>query len=311
MKVFVTGATGALGSATLPALLDAGHEVRGVARDDAKAERLRAAGAEAVVVDLFDADAVAEATAGCDAIAHLATNVPPLERALRRDAWATHNRLRTEATRSLLAAAAKHHVTTFVKESVVFVYPDRGAEWIDETVPPDTGVALLAPTLEGEELVGRFTETGGHGVVLRFGLFYGATSRTVDEGLRVARLRGSTLVGSPGAYQPSIHTDDAARAVVAALAAPPGIYNVVDDEPLTRRAYLDAFSQAFDLPRLHATPGWLLKVLAGPVAKALVASQRVANGRFRAATGWAPAYPSVREGWPAVADARAAGAGRR
>jgi len=311
MKVFLTGATGALGSATVPALLGAGHDVRGVARDDAKAERLRQSGAEAVVVDLFEADSVLDATAGCDAIAHLATNVPPLERVLRRDAWSTHNRLRTEGTRSLVAAAAAHHITTFVKESVVFVYPDRGAEWIDESVPPDAAVGLLAPTVEGEDQIGAFTETGGRGVVLRFGLFYGATSRQLDEARRVARLRGSTLAGAPGAYQSSIHTDDAARAVVAALEVPAGIYNVVDDEPVTRRAYLEAFSRAFDLPRLHATPGWLLKVLAGPAAQALVASHRVANRRFRAATGWAPDYPSVREGWPAVAEARAVGAGVR
>jgi nucleoside-diphosphate-sugar epimerase len=311
MKVFVTGATGALGSATVPLLRASGHDVRGVARDEPKADRLRHAGADPVIVDLFDPEAILAATAGCDAIAHLATNVPPLERAARRTAWSTHDRLRSEATRYLLAAAATHGITTFVKESIVYVYPDRGDEWIDETVPPDTSLELLAATRDGEHQVGVFTEEGGRGVVLRFGLFYGSTSRTVDEALRLARLRGSILAGAPGAYESSIHTDDAAAAVVAALAVPGGTYNVADDEPLTRREYLAAFSHAFGLPRLHATPGWLLRAVGGPSARALLASQRVANSRFRAATGWAPAYPSVREGWAAVAAARAAGTGVR
>ena len=160
-------------------------------------------------------------------------------------------------------------------------------------------------------VVTTFSDAGGRGVVLRFGLFYGPTSRGVDEGLRLARVRGSTLAGPPGAYQSSIHTDDVARAVVAELGAPPGTYNVVDDEPLTRCDYLDAFSHAFDLPRLHATPGWMLRLLAGPAVRVVLASQRVANGRFRAATGWAPAYPSVREGWAAAAEARGVGEGAR
>src|SRR5581483_7193123 len=192
MKVFVTGATGAIGPGTVRALLDRGHDVRAVARDDAKADRLRRAGAEPVRVDLFDADAVRAATVGCDAIAHLATNVPVVSRMSRKASWATHNRLRTDATRHLLAAADANGIGTFVEESVSFVYPDRGDDWIDESVPPDHGVELLEPTLEGEQLVTDF----GHdvrGVVLRFGLFYGPTSRQVDEGLRLARWRASTV----------------------------------------------------------------------------------------------------------------------
>ncbi len=306
MKVFLTGATGAIGPATVEALLGAGHDVRAVARDETKADRLRRAGADPVTVDLFDADAILAATMGCDAIAHLATNVPALSRALRRDAWATHNRLRTETTRHLLAAAGAHGITTFVKESVVFVYPDCGDVWIDETLPPDRRVPMMEATLDGEAAVTTFADTGGRGIVLRFGLFYGPSCRGLDESLRLAKVRGSMLAGPPDAYQSSVHTDDAARAVTSALEAPPGIYNVVDDEPLTRRDYLDAFSSAFGLPRLHATPSRLLGLLAGESAAVLVASQRVANGRFRAQTGWAPAYPSVREGWAVVAAARSA-----
>jgi nucleoside-diphosphate-sugar epimerase len=306
MKVFLTGATGAIGPPTVTALRDAHHEVRAVARDETKAEQLCALGAEPVSADVFDGDAVQAATAGCDAIAHLATNVPPMSRMARASAWATHNRLRTDATRHLLAAAETHGITTFVKESIVFTYPDRGDEWIDESVPPTTGAKLLEPTLDGERLVTAFTARGGRGVVLRFGLFYGPASRSVDESLRIARLRSGTVAGRPDAYQSSIHTADVATAVVAALGASAGTYNVVDNDPVTRREYLEAFSRAFGLGRLRPTPAWLVRIVAGGAAGALIASQRCANGRFRSETGWAPSYPSVREGWPAVAAARAA-----
>lgn len=304
MKVFLTGATGAIGPPTVRALRDANHDVRALARNEAKAAQLRTLGAEPVSVDVFDADAVRAATAGCDAIAHLATNVPPMSRMARPGAWTTHNRLRTEATRHLLAAAEAHGITSFVKESIVFTYPDRGDAWIDESVPPTTGAKLLDPTLDGERLVTDFAARGGRGVVMRFGLFYGPASRSVDEGLRLAHLRSATLAGRPDAYQSSIHTADVATAVVAALGASAGTYNVVDDDPATRREYLDAFSAAFGLGRLRPTPPWLVRIFAGGAAPALTSSQRCANGRFRSETGWAPAYPSVREGWPAVAAAR-------
>jgi nucleoside-diphosphate-sugar epimerase len=306
MKVFLTGATGAIGPSTLRALLEGGHDVRAVARDSNKAARLRDAGAEPVTVDLFDADAVRNATEGCDAITHLATNVPAISRMARRGSWATHNRLRTDATRHLLAAAETNGIDTVVKESVTFVYPDHGDRWIDESVPPNLRTTLLAPTLEGEQLVTDFASTGARGVVLRFGLFYGPTSRSVDEGLRLARWRGSTVAGPADAYLSSIHTDDVATAVVAALAAPSGVYNVVDDDPMPRRDYLDAFAGAFDLHQLRLTPTWVLRLVAGSSAGALTASQRVSNHRFRGATAWEPAYPSAQQGWAAIAEARRA-----
>jgi nucleoside-diphosphate-sugar epimerase len=92
--------------------------------------------------------------------------------------------------------------------------------------------------------------------------------------------------------------------IVAALNAPTGIYNVCDDEPLTRRDALDAFSTAFDLKKLRTNPAWLMKLLAGPAAASLIASQRVSNQKFKAATGWAPKYPSLREGWKAEHEKR-------
>jgi nucleoside-diphosphate-sugar epimerase len=112
-------------------------------------------------------------------------------------------------------------------------------------------------------------------------------------------------LGPPDGYVSSIHTSDAASAVVAALGAPTGIYNVVDDKPLTRREYVDAFARAFGFRRLHLIPPIIVKVAGGAAVKALLRSQRVSNAAFRSATGWSPAIPDAIEGWAAVAAARA------
>ena len=307
MEVLLTGATGAIGRPAVRRLVEAGHGVHAVARDSVKAQRLRDAGAEPVAVDLFDPGAVTAAVDGVDAVLHLATNVPTLAKMALPSAWRTHNRLRTEATRLLLDGARAHGVTRFVKESITFTYPDRGSDWIDESVEPDDSVKMLRPTLEGERLIARFGADGGRGVVLRFGLFYGPENRATDEALRLARLRIGMAAGAPGGYVSSIHVDDGAAAVVAALDAPSGVYNVVDDEPLTRREYTDAFAAAFDLPHLRITPAPVLRLVGGAGARALTASQRVANRRMRETTGWAPAYASAREGWAAIATARTEG----
>src|SRR5438876_125121 len=299
MKVFLTGATGAIGPATVRRLLEKGHQIRAVARTDDKAANLRAQGAEPVAVDLFDGDAVKAAVDGCEAVLHLATNVPPLRRMSSKKGWATHNSLRTGAA---LATGA----TTFVKESVTFVYPDGGEAWIDETTPPDESIEMLRPTLEGERIVDLFTAGGGRGIVLRFGLFYGPTARGTDEALRLARWRMSMVGGKPEGYLSSVHTDDVAGAAVAALDAPAGIYNAVEDEPVTRRDYLDAFTAAFGIRKLRPMPTWLVRLASGSAAAAVIRSWRVSNKKLGDATGWTPRYPSVREGWPAVAREREA-----
>jgi len=305
MKVFMTGATGAIGPAAIRALRGAGHEVRAVARGPEKAKLVRELGAEPAAVDLFDAASVKEAVAGSEAVLHLATNVPPVSRASRKKAWATHNALRTTATEYLVQAALDAGARTFVKESITFVYPDRGADWIDEDVPADESIGMLAPTVEGERIALRFGGEGRTSVVLRFGLFYGPDTRHTEESLRMARRRLSTVAGNKGAYMTSVHTDDVATAVVGALDAPTGIYNVGDDDPLTRREYLDAFRKAFGLGWLFSSPSWLLRLAAGKASRVVTASQRCSNRRFRDATGWAPAYPSAREGWAAAAATRA------
>ncbi len=260
---------------------------------------MKAAGAEPVTVDLFDAAGISAAVAGTDAIAHLATNVPPFPQLVRTKAWATHNRIRTEGTRNLVDAARANGIGRILKESITFVYADGGDAWLDETAPIIAQLGLMAPTIDGEKIALELGEDGGAAVVLRFGLFYGGANRGTDEMLRLARWRASMVAGKGSSFMSSIHAEDVATAVVAALDAPTGIYNVCDDEPLTRRDALDAFSAAFDVGRLRTNPTWIMKLLAGPAAASLIASQRVSNRKFRDATGWSPMYPSLREGWKA------------
>lgn len=304
MNVFVTGGTGELGRPAVRELTRLGHSVRGVARTPDKAGMLRSLGAAPVELDLFDAAAVKAAVAGSDAVFHLATKIPPVARMRSRRAWVENDRLRTEATRLLVDAALDAAVDSFVLESITFTYPDRGGEWIDEDTPLDAGSGWLRSMLDAEAEVGRFSDAGGRGIVLRLATFYGPTARSTGEQLRTARRHIAPVLGEPDGYMSSIHTDDAGAAVAAAVTLPAGVYNVTDDEPLTRRDYADALAAAFKLRRLRIAPGWMARIVAGRGAATITRSQRVANTRFKAATGWAPRFTSAREGWAALAAAR-------
>ena len=304
MKVFVAGATGVLGRATVPRLIAAGHEVRGHARSPEKAAQLRTQGAEPIEdLDLYDPAAVRAAVDGCDAVVHMATHIPGITKMAMSSAWADNDRLRAEGTPILVAAALDAGATVFVKESICFSYEDGGDAWLDEDAPLDAGEVMRSALLAEQAAVGFGDEnTGRRGVALRFGLFYSHDARSIDEYLRLAKLGQSPMVGPAEAYQPSIHVDDAGAAVVAALhTAPTGIYNVAD-EPITKGEWTAAFREAFGLRKLRATPKLLLKV-AGKKAGPLGASRRVSSQRFRDATGWAPQYPDSTVGLKAVAAA--------
>ncbi len=267
MKVFVTGATGVIGQQAVPALVAAGHHVSAVARTPAKAEAVRAAGAEPVTVDLFDAAAVRRAVAGHEALVNLATHIPPLARAARRRAWADNDRIRTEVSAHLAEAALAEEVPRLVQESIGFLYPDRGEQWIDE-------------------------------------LFYGPASDHTRDMVRIARRFGvSPWIGPVGAYLSPVHTDDLGAAVVAALGAASGTYNVCDDRPVRGSEWGAALAAAIGRPRLRQVGG-VLATLAGKLAGGAVGrSQRMSNARFREATGWAPTVPSATVGWPATVEA--------
>lgn len=301
MRVFVTGGTGAVGSHAVPALIRAGHSVTALARFPEKAATLRGQGATPVRVSLFDRAALARQFAGHDAVVNLATALPSMAQFVRAKAWRANDRIRTEGSATVVDAALDAGVGRVLQESVSMVYPDRGAEWIDETVPPDP-FPLARGNLDAEASANRFTEAGGIGVVLRFGWFYGPGATHSEQLLALARRHIGTAIGPPDSYTPTIHMADAGEAVVHALDVDAGTVNIVDDEPLTTREFADALEAAAGTRAWLRVPG-RAALLFGDRLTSLTRSLRVSNTRFRDATGWAPHYPSAREGWAATASA--------
>lgn len=293
--MFLTGGTGAVGGYVLPALVGAGHEVSALARSETKAQRLREHGATPVRTSLFDEAALTRAFDGHDAVVNLATAIPAPTRFALARAWRDNDLVRTLGSAAVAAAARQAGVPRLVQESITFLYPDRGADWIDEDVPLDP-VPRTRPNEQAEQNARSF---GDGCVVLRFGLFYGPGSDLTELILRTARRHAATTFGRPDDYFSFCHLADAAGAVLAALDAPPGVYNVCDDEPLTWREYADALATAVGVTAWLRAPGRLTR-LAGERAGPFARSLRVRNGRLRAATGWAPRYPSTREGWRAT-----------
>jgi nucleoside-diphosphate-sugar epimerase len=299
--VFVTGATGVLGRATIPQLLASGHTVRALSRGEANDAAIRALGAEPVRADLFDPDSLVRAVAGADAILHLATRIPPSSDMRRRSAWVENDRIRAEGTKNLVDAALKVGAQIFVYPSFAFVYPDSGDAWIDEASTPVDPVDILRSTIVAEREVARYAEDGRRGVSLRLGGLYGHELPSTREQLKLAR-RGISIFGTvPDAFTPTLWIGDAASALVAALdRAPSGLYDVVDDEPVRQRQLKTALAAAAGRRRVLSLPLWLLRLIAGPTAEVFSRSLRISNRRFREATGWAPDVRSAVQGMALV-----------
>jgi nucleoside-diphosphate-sugar epimerase len=301
MRVFVTGGTGAIGCHAVPALVGAGHTVTALARTPEKAAALIKQGAEPVSVSIFDRSALAAAFAGHDAVVNLASAIPPMTRFMSARAWRDNDRVRTEGSAAVVDAAIAAGVERVLQESVSMLYPDRGAEWIDEDVQPDP-FPMARANLAAEANAHRFSAAGGTGVVLRFGWFYGSGARHSEQFLALARCHICVVMGSPETYVSSIQMTDAGAAVTAALRARAGTFNIVDDEPLTKREYADALAAAARTTAWLRIPG-RAALLLGDRSTSLTRSLRVSNARFKTATGWTPRYPSARVGWIATATA--------
>src|SRR5262245_1033824 len=296
MNVFTTGATGVLGKVVSRLLFDGGHYVRALAQNAHSESRLRSTGVEIFRGSLFDPASLRDGVRGCDAILHLATRIPPLNRASSPGAWKENDRIRTEGTRNLISVALDSAVSTFIYPSVVFMYPDRGDEWIDADTPP-VPPRLLQSTLTAESEVQRFTRNGKRGIVLRMGGFYGPTTTTTQYMIRMTRYGLAVVVGRGDAYQPLIWVDDAALAVVdALLRGSAGIYDIVDDEPLKRRELAAALADVMGRRWLVRPPMLLFRLFAGKHLMFMTRSQRVSNRKFKADTGWSPMVANAKLG---------------
>jgi nucleoside-diphosphate-sugar epimerase len=302
VRVFVLGGTGAIGRPAVDALVAAGHDVSALARTKQRAGELEARGARPVEVSMFDRAGLTGAFQGHDAVANLASALPSTFQFARMGAWQETRRVRSEGAATVVAAALAADVGILVQESVAMLYADRGDDWIDESGAVDH-YPISGGNHAAEAIAQAFTAAGRTGIILRLGFFYGTGARHSEQFLAMARLGVVPVLGHPEGYLSSIHVADGGRAVAAALTATAGVYNVVDDEPLTKRQYASAIARAVDRRPWLRAPGRSANLL-GHRMTSLTRSIRVRNRRFTTATGWSPAFPSAREGWRAMAGAR-------
>ncbi len=293
MKVFLTGASGVMGGATIDALQDAGHEVVGLVRTQQTAAQVEAAGAQSVLGDIYDRSVLLEGMRGCDAVANLATKVPVGKGALRPGSLKAIDRIRLYGSKVVAQAAADAGVAHLVQQSLSFIYADQGDEWIDERSPVDVTRAT-EPVVVAEENVRVFDAVGGTSVCLRFGLITGDDPNTAWLFRRAAAGRSIGL-GEEESWMHVIHPDDVGTAVVHALTAPGGIYNVGAD-PVQRRDYVDTIAMAAGRSAGAFLPHWILR-LGAEKLEILIRSQRVSSQLFSDRTGWHPIHTKLTPEW--------------
>jgi nucleoside-diphosphate-sugar epimerase len=307
MRVFVAGATGVLGRSLLPMLVADGHEVTGMTRSPEKAQALRAAGAEPVVADALDAQALKAAVVDAhpDAIVHLLTSLPHRldPRKVERD-LAVNDRLRSRGTRDLIAAAQAAGVQRIVAQSIAFAYLPGPPG----TLHTETEVLNLDGPKSFRRTVGALHDLecsvrGVQGTVLRFGYLYGPGTSIARDGTLAADLRRRRMpvVGRGDGVWSFVHVNDAARAILAALDRQDGeahIYNVVDDEPAPVREWLPALASAVRAPRPWRIPTPIARLVAGDLGVMFMAKGQGASGALiKQELGWEPQIHSWREGF--------------
>jgi len=311
MRVFVAGATGAIGKQLVPRLVAAGHEVHGMTRSESKQAMLRDLGAVPVIADALDPDQVAEAVARArpEVIVHQLTAIGALDiRHFDRD-FALTNRLRTEGTDYLLSAGQNVGVRRFVAQAVAGygAYVRTGGPVKSEEDPlARTPAREMRETLAAirhlEEAVlgARWTE----GIVLRYGAFYGpGTSLTPGgEQFELVRRRKFPLVGDGGGVWSFIHVADAAEATVAAVErGSRGVYNVVDDDPAPVAEWLPALAQTLGGKKPMRVPRFVGRLFAGETGVMMMTEIRGAsNAEAKRDLGWQPKHASWRQGFTAA-----------
>jgi nucleoside-diphosphate-sugar epimerase len=314
MRVFVVGASGAIGTRLVPQLIDRGHEVIGTSRSPGNSERVRALGAEPIAIDLLDARSVRKAVLETepDAIVHQATALADLRDFKHFDrSFAQTNRLRTEGTDALLAAAREAGVRRFVAQSYASARYERVGGPVkseDDPLDPNPVPAMRESIAAMRYLDEAVTDAGG--TVLRYGTFYGAPN---DGLLEPVRKRQFPIVGDGGGVTSFIHLDDAAAATVLALEHDgAGIYNIVDDEPAPLRDWLPVLAEVLGAKPPRHFPRWLARLFAGEVLVMMGTESRGAsNAKAKRELGWELRYPSWRQGFVAAYTSTTPTDGRR
>jgi 2-alkyl-3-oxoalkanoate reductase len=310
MKVFVAGATGALGKQLVPMLVERGHEVTGMTRTSAKADLIRSLGARPLVADALDPEAVAQAVAEAqpEAVVHQLTAIDAgsMTRSLDKMFTLT-NRLRTEGTDHLLAAARAVGARRFIAQSFAGWPFERtgGPVKMEEdplqASPPKSVTQSLGAIRYVEETV--TGAAGIEGLALRYGGFYGpGTSLGLNpdgEQIEMIRERRFPVVGNGAGIWSLVHVRDAASATAAALErGEPGLYNVVDDEPVPVSVLLPELAKTIGAKPPRHLPRWLGRLLAGEGMTIMMTEARGAsNAKAKRELGWQPRYPSWRQGF--------------
>jgi nucleoside-diphosphate-sugar epimerase len=305
VRVFVAGGTGVMGRRLVPQLVARGHQVTATTTSAAKLDLLAQLGADGVVMDGLDAVSVGEAvaTARPDAIVHQMTAISVAHAGKpdfkHFDRWfATTNRLRSEGTDHLLAAAEATGVTHFVAQSAAIWNGTREGGWVkteEDPLPPETGTRfrpVAEAILHVEDVV---VKAGG--AVLRYGGFYGPGA--TDDQVELVRKRKFPLVGGGTGYMSWVHLDDAASATVLAVEQKArGVFNIVDDEPAPASEWLPYLAACAGAKPPMRVPKWLARLLAGEMAVTMMTEGRgFSNAKAKRELGWELRYPSWRQGF--------------
>jgi 2-alkyl-3-oxoalkanoate reductase len=300
MRVFVVGASGVIGRRLVPQLIERGHDVVGTASSAGKTEQVRALGAEPVVLDALDAQAVRETVAAAqpDAIVHEATSLTGISDFKHFDrTFAQTNRLRTEGTDNLLAAARETGVGRFVAQSNAnHRYAREGGpvKSEDDPLDPDPVATARESAAAMTHLDRAVTDAGG--IALRYGIFYGDP----DDGMvEAVRERKFPIVGDGDGVWSFIHLEDAASATVLALEHDgPAVYNIVDDEPSPTREWLPELARIVGAKPPRRFPRLLARLFAGEAPVVMATESRGAsNAKAKRELGWKLRYPSWRQGF--------------
>jgi 2-alkyl-3-oxoalkanoate reductase len=295
MRVFLAGGTGVIGRRLLPLLVQGGHLVTLVSRPGGKPPP---PGVALASVNLFDERSVASALRSHDVVINMATRIPAGVAAFTPWGWRMNDRIRREGVRNLARAALQGGVQLFVQESYAPMYADGGDSWLTEDSPIDPSPHVRS-AVDAERTVLELAHSGVRSVVLRFGLFYGPDSVHTKDMINFAKKGRAASFGDPDGYLSSVSTGDAAAAVVAALGAAGGAYNVTDDTPVTKREYFVSLAAALSAPPPRFFPYWVWR-LAGSVGDSLKRSHRISNAKLKRATEWQPTDPVVTAAWPTV-----------
>jgi len=289
MKVFVAGATGVIGRALVPRLLEAGHEVVGMSKDESRSGLLRALGAQAVVVDVFDRAALTATLQRehPDALIDELTSLGKVD-------FAANNRMWRIGTRNIIDAAMAAGIDRVVAQSYCVYAPGEGLA--TEGDPLDLSSVAQRSNVEGVIALEQAVGEVANGVVLRYGTLYGPGTWYAVDGRVADQLRRGVFNATDDVTS-FVHVDDAAEAAVLALSWPKGPVNIVDDEPASASVWAPVFAAAVGVPRPQLKP-------VNPATR----SRGVSNAKARRELGWQPIHPSWREGFNALFPAQSLGA---